>query len=52
VTAKRKRETAEAAPGATEHGEDATDIVTARSEVARLAEAPKPKRAGKQASKR
>ena len=52
VTAKRKRETAEAAAGATEHGEDAADILTARSEVARLAEDPKPKRAGKQASKR
>ena len=52
MTAKRKRETAEAAAGATEHGEHAADIATARSEAARPAEAPKPKRAGKQASKR
>jgi hypothetical protein len=52
MKAKRKRETAEAAAGATEHGEDAADIATARSEAARSAEAPKPKRAGKQASKR
>src|SRR4051794_16747318 len=52
MTAKRKRETTEAAAGATEHGEDAADIATARSEAARPAEAPKPKRAGKQASKR
>jgi hypothetical protein len=52
MTAKRKHETAEAAAGATEHEEDATDIATARSEAARPAEAPKPKRDGKQASKR
>jgi hypothetical protein len=52
MTAKRKRETAEAAVGATDHGEDAADIATARSEAARPAEASKPKRAGKQASKR
>ena len=38
MTARRKRETAEAAAGATEHGEDAADIATARSEAARPAE--------------
>jgi hypothetical protein len=51
MTAKRNRETAEVAAGATEHGEDAADIAMARSEAARPAEAPKPKRTGKQASK-
>jgi hypothetical protein len=38
VTAKRKRETVEAAAGATEHGEDAADIAMARCEAARPAE--------------
>jgi len=52
MTAKRKREAAEAAAGAPEHGEDATDIAMARSKAAKPAETPKPKRAGKQASKR
>jgi len=52
MTAKRKREPAEAAAGAAERGEDAADIVSASSGVTRPAEAPKPKRARKQAPKR
>jgi hypothetical protein len=52
MTAKRKREPAEAAAGAAERGENAADIVSASSGATRLAEAPKPKRARKQAPKR
>jgi hypothetical protein len=52
MTIKRKREAAEGAAGATERGEDAVDIATARSEAARPAEGHKPKRGGKQGSKR
>ena len=52
MTAEHKREAAEAVVGATERGEDAADIAAADGEILRSAEAPKPKRARKQASKR
>src|SRR5205823_1878971 len=52
ANARLQKEAAAAARGATEHGEDAADRATARSEAVRSAEAPKSTRAGKQALKR